>query len=136
MNLVSSIREVLRARFKALRVFLSGKLVSCDHSACRLEPDANRGGVRSGPSISRQIKIWSAAEKEAEKHRRKDMKKKKQNQGGGSGAGAGTGGGLDWLQSVGFEDEYLQQAREIENLLRFITPLISDCCCPFLYRYA
>lgn len=96
----------------------------------RREPHA--GGVRSGPSISRQIKVWSAAEKEAEKHRRKDMKKKKQNQGGGSGAGAGTGGGLDWLQSVGFEDEYLQQAREIENLLCYITPLVSDCCCPWL----
>lgn len=69
---------------------------------------------RSGPSISQQIKIWSTAEKEAEKLRRKDQKKAaKRAQGQGQGVskrgGGGASGGLDWLQSVGFEDEYLKQ---------------------------
>ena len=72
--------------------------------------------LRSGPSISHQIKIWSTAEKEAEKARRKNLKKAaKRGQRGAGGefggeGGAGVGGaGLDWLQSVGFEDEYLKQ---------------------------
>lgn len=74
---------------------------------------------RSGPTISRQIKIWSNSEKEAEKLRRKDLKKAAkrgeggvaggQGQQGGGAGGRDGGGGLDWLQSVGFEEEYLKQ---------------------------
>ncbi|CAM9979009.1 unnamed protein product, partial [Ectocarpus fasciculatus] len=81
---------------------------------------ADEATGRSGPTISRQIKIWSTSEKEAEKLRRKDLKKVAK-RGGGVGGGQGQqgggaggrdgGGGLDWLQSVGFEEEYLKQER-------------------------
>ena len=76
--------------------------------------------IRSGPSISQQIKIWSTSEKEAEKLRRKDQKRAaKRGQRGqgdskrGGGGASGGAGGLDWLQSVGFEDEYLKQVYTI-----------------------
>lgn len=92
---------------------------------------------RSGPSISQQIKIWSTSEKEAEKLRRKDLRKaaKRDQRGdgaGGGGAAGGTGGGLDWLQSVGFEDEYLKQARVACVSLFSLSSAV--CCSSFVFR--